>query len=44
MAALNSLADINSIIGHLKETENLINPEVFYDKQLLDTLRLDKDS
>ena len=45
MANLNSTADINTLIGHLNQSEtNLTNPEIFYDKQLLDTLRLDKES
>jgi len=44
MPALNSLADINSIVGHLNQSQvNLTNPEIFYDKQLLDTIRLDQD-
>ena len=41
---LNSLVDINSIVGHLNQSDtNLTNPEIFYDKQLLDTIRLDED-
>jgi len=41
---LNALVDINSIVGHLNQSEvNLTNPEIFYDKQLLDTIRLDED-
>lgn len=41
--SLNSVADINAVIGHLKQSGNLVNPEVFYTKQLLDTIRLDGD-
>lgn len=41
---LNATADINTLIGHLNQSEaNLTNPEIFYDKQLLDTIRLDAD-
>lgn len=40
---LNSTADINMVIGQLKSGNNIVNPEVFYDKQLLDTIRFDQD-
>lgn len=41
---LNSTADINTIVGHLNQsTESLTNPELFYTKQLLDTIRYDAD-
>lgn len=41
---LNSTADINTVIGHLNQsTANLTNPEIFYTKQLLDTIRYDAD-
>jgi len=41
---LNSTADINTVIGHLNQsTANLVNPEIFYTKQLLDTIRYDAD-
>ena len=38
---LNATADINTYIGLARETKNLVNPEVFYSKQLLDTIRID---
>lgn len=42
--ALNSTADINSIVGLVNaHGKGMINPEIFYSKQLLDTIRLDKD-
>lgn len=41
--ALNSLADINTIINGMKTGPNTVNPEIFYDKQLLDTIRIDAD-
>jgi len=39
--ALNATADINTIIGMARSKVNLINPEVFYSRQLLDTIRID---
>lgn len=41
--ALNAMADINSYISLARDPKvaNLVNPEVFYSKQLLDTIRLD---
>lgn len=42
--ALNSTADINSIVGLVNaHGKGMVNPEIFYSKQLLDTIRLDKD-
>lgn len=41
---LNSLApttDINTMVALANSTKNLVNPEVFYSKQLLDTIRID---
>ena len=41
---LNALApttDINTMVALANETKNLVNPEVFYSKQLLDTIRID---
>ena len=41
---LNSLApttDINTMVALANQTKNLTNPEVFYSKQLLDTIRID---
>ncbi len=38
---LNATADINTYIGLARNTKNLVNPEVFYSKQLLDTIRID---
>ncbi len=39
---LNSTADINSVVNWVNEHgPGMINPEVFYSKQLLDTIRLD---
>jgi hypothetical protein len=41
--ALNPTADINTIIQFVNaQGANGIAPEVFYDKQLLDTIRLDE--
>ena len=37
----NSTADINTYINLANSTKNLVNPEVFYSKQLLDTIRYD---
>lgn len=44
MADLNALApvaDINHYVQLANNTKNLVNPEVFYSKQLLDTIRID---
>lgn len=44
--SLNALApttDINTMVQLANNTANLVNPEVFYSKQLLDTIRLGKD-
>lgn len=38
---LNATADINTYVGLANSTKNLVNPEVFYSKQLLDTIRVD---
>jgi hypothetical protein len=38
---LNATSDINTYIGLARNTKNLVNPEVFYSKQLLDTIRID---
>lgn len=38
---LNATADINTYIGLARNAKNLVNPEVFYSKQLLDTIRID---
>lgn len=38
---LNSTADINTYVALANNTKNLVNPEVFYSKQLLDTIRID---
>ncbi len=40
---LNATADINTQIALARDTKNLVNPEVFYSKQLLDTIRIDGD-
>lgn len=39
--ALNSTADINRMVDLANSQLNLTNPEVFYSKQLCDTIRLD---
>ena len=39
--ALNPVADINTFVQLANSTKNLTNPEVFYSKQLLDTIRID---
>lgn len=42
--SLNALAptqDINTLVYLANETKNLVQPEVFYSKQLLDTIRID---
>jgi hypothetical protein len=42
--ALNPVADINSVVEMVtNHGTNMISPEVFYDTQLLDTIRLDGD-
>lgn len=41
--ALNPVADINNIVQLANSTKNLIRPEVFYSKQLLDTIRMNSD-
>ena len=39
---LNSVADINAAVNYVNNHGNgMVNPEVFYSKQLLDTIRLD---
>lgn len=46
MANLNALGgttDINAAINYFTEHGHKIRPELFYNKQLLDTIRLDKD-
>lgn len=40
--ALNPVADINSFIEYFTNHGYSIRPELFYDKQLLDTIRLDE--
>lgn len=43
---LNALAptqDINTLVQLANNTKNLVRPEVFYSKQLLDTIRMDAD-
>lgn len=39
--ALNPTTDINTMVALANQTKNLTNPEVFYSKQLLDTIRYD---
>lgn len=39
--ALSETADINTYVSLANNTKNLVNPEVFYSKQLLDTIRID---
>ena len=41
---LNATSDINTYIGLARNTKNLVNPEVFYSKQLLDTIRIDGEN
>ena len=41
---LNSVADINSVIEYFNNHQYAIKPELFYNKQLLDTIRLDANS
>ena len=40
--ALNPVANINSFIEYFRNHGYSIKPELFYDKQLLDTIRLDE--
>lgn len=45
MAALNSTADINAVVNFVNASgAGMIAPEVFYSKQLLDTIRLDANA
>ena len=45
MANLNATADINTYVTFASNAgSGVINPEAFYDKQLLDTIRLDADA
>lgn len=39
--ALNPTTDINTMVSLARNTKNLTNPEYFYSKQLLDTIRYD---
>lgn len=41
--ALAPTADINTLVQLANNTKNLTNPEVFYSKQLLDTIRIGAD-
>lgn len=41
--ALNPVTDINSVIEQMNNSGYKIRPELFYDKQLLDTIRLGAD-
>lgn len=41
--ALAPTADINTMVALANSTKNLTNPEVFYSKQLLDTIRMGAD-
>lgn len=41
--ALAPTADINTLVALANSTKNLTNPEVFYSKQLLDTIRMPSD-
>ena len=41
--ALAPTADINTLVALANSTPNLTNPEVFYSKQLLDTIRIGAD-
>jgi N4-gp56 family major capsid protein len=40
---LNATADISTYLGLARDRVNNVNPEVFYSKQLLDTIRIDTD-
>ena len=41
---LNSVTDINSVIEYFTNHQYAIRPELFYNKQLLDTIRLDANN
>lgn len=41
--ALSPTADINTLVQLANNTKNLVRPEVFYSKQLLDTIRIGSD-
>lgn len=41
--ALAPTADINTLVQLANDTKNLVRPEVFYSKQLLDTIRIGSD-
>ena len=41
--ALAPTADINTLVELANNTPNLVRPEVFYSKQLLDTIRIGSD-
>lgn len=41
--ALAPTADINTLVELANNTKNLVRPEVFYNKQLLDTIRIGSD-
>lgn len=41
---LNSVADINSVVEYFNNHQYAIRPELFYNKQLLDTIRLDAEN
>ncbi len=41
--ALSPTADINTLVELANNTPNLVRPEVFYSKQLLDTIRIGSD-
>ena len=43
LSALNPTADINTLVQLANNTKNLVRPEVFYSKQLLDTIRIGSD-
>jgi hypothetical protein len=38
---LSPVTDLNRMVDLANKTKNLVNPEVFYSKQLLDTIRID---
>ena len=41
---LNSVADINSVVEYFTNHGYKVRPELFYNKQLLDTIRLDANN
>src|SRR5574344_257124 len=41
---LNSVADINSVVETINNHGYKVRPELFYNKQLLDTIRLDANN